>query len=74
VAAVTLSVTGDGGGLKQTLSARATSSAPGLRRATIDQVMLLAGLGLGDHVLTVTATLEGGKPVTRTLGFHVATR
>jgi hypothetical protein len=73
-ATVTVSVTGDGAGLKQTQSARASGAATGPRHATIDRVVPLAGLAPGDHVLTVTATLPGGKPVTRTVGFQVAAR
>jgi VWFA-related protein len=73
-ATVTVSIAGDGAGFTQTQSARATGAATGLRHATVDQVVPLAGLAPGDHVLTMTATLQGGKPVTRTVGFHITAR
>jgi VWFA-related protein len=75
-AMVTLSVRGggDGTGATKTQSVRGTGAAAGLRHATVDQLVALAGLAPGDHVLTVTVTLPGGKPVTRTVGFQVTTR
>lgn len=70
-ATVTLAITGSGADLTQTLTATAVTVTSGLRHATIDQRLLLATLAPGDHILTVSVTLPGEKPATRTVGFRI---
>ena len=70
-ATATVTVPGAGIELRQPLSPAAGASAPGIRHASIDQRLPLSALASGAHVLTVTVTLPGGKPVSKTIGFQI---
>jgi hypothetical protein len=70
-ASVTLTLTGSGAPVSRTVSARAASPGEAIRRAAIDEALPLGQFPPGTYILTVTAALSGGKPVTRAVGITV---
>lgn len=70
-ATVTLSVTGPGASVTQTFSVPAAAAANGLRHAIVDHAVPLVTLATGSYILTVSVTLQGAKPITRSIGFRI---
>jgi VWFA-related protein len=70
-ASVTLTMTGSGVRMSRTLTVRAAAAVGGVRQSAIDEALPLGPAAPGNYALVVTATIPGGKPVSRTVGITV---
>jgi VWFA-related protein len=69
--AIALTVTGPGGAVNSTPSLIAQKSAGDQQDAVIAAMLPMQGMAAGKYHLSISATLPGGKPVTRDVLFEV---